>query len=164
MRALAIVPTIALALWATHAAAGEPTPPAKQLQPGPVRVLVANRTQLATGLHALPAGAGWRLDVTSDAQSADIIDLTPGTPARTFTLSVLSRALRFDSMRFVGGHVYRVALRSRGRVSASLVYLYPDPAMAKLPKSGTQRVRFEGDDAPAAADSDGIRPVNKGSL
>src|SRR5437667_1370330 len=91
---------------ATGASAAEKVAP--PLKPTEIRVSVANKSQKALGLRPLPAGAGWRLDLAADADSVDIIDLTPGTPARTTTLPVAGRALRFDALRFAAGHVYRV--------------------------------------------------------
>ncbi|MGZ3425080.1 MAG: hypothetical protein ACXVCV_00460 [Polyangia bacterium] len=96
-----------------------------------VRVSVANKSQKAFGLHA-SAGGGWRLDLEGDGDSADIIDVTPGTPARTITLSVITGTIKFDSVRFAGGHVYRVQLNGKKGSSASLVYLYPDASKLKL--------------------------------
>ena len=129
-----------------------------------VRVSVANRSQKALALRAAAAG-GWRLDLEGEGDTADVIDLTPGTPARTITLAVVTNTLQFDAVRFTGGHVYRVQLNGKKRPSVSLVYLYPDPSKLKLPptkKTSAQRVRFDGDDAPAR--DDGITRVDKGAL
>jgi hypothetical protein len=129
-----------------------------------VRVSVSNRAQKALGLRAA-TGGGWRLDLEGDGVSADVIDLTPGTPARTVTIAVITNTIRFDSARFAGGHVYRVQLNGgpKGPL-ASLVYLYPDAAPAKMPakKAGPQRVRFDGNE-PETKD-EGISRVEKGSL
>ncbi len=127
-----------------------------------IRVSVANKSQKALALHPTAAG-GWRLDLEGDGTSADVIDMTPGTPARTLTVQVVMSTLKFDSARFAGGHVYRVQLNGGKRPSVSLVYLYPDASVAKMPKKpATQRVRFDSNDAPAA--DDGIARVDKGSL
>ena len=133
-----------------------------------VRVSVANKSQHALGLRALPAGAGWRLELAaSDGDSADVIDVTPGTPARTLTIAVVGRTLTFDALRFAGGHVYRVQLRGDKRgASWSFVYLYPDAAALKLPppKAGAaERVRFEADDDNARDDGAPAR-TEKGAL
>lgn len=129
-----------------------------------VRVSVANRAQKAVGLHALDGG-GWRLELAVEGASAEVIDLTPGTPARTLSIAVVAGTLKFDSVRFAAGHVYRVQLNGTAKgPSVGLVYLYPDATAAKLParKSGTQRVRFDNDEAPAK--DEGITRVEKGSL
>lgn len=128
-----------------------------------VRVSVANKSQHAIGLRALPGGAGWRLELAAAGDGADAIDVTPGTPARMLSVPLIGRALAFDALRFAGGHVYRVQLRGDRRWS--FVYLYPDPATLKLPpkKSGAERVRFDDNDAPARDDGAPAR-VDKGSL
>jgi hypothetical protein len=126
-----------------------------------VRVSVANKSQHAIGLRALPGGAGWRLELAGAGDAADIIDVTPGTPARTLSVAVVGRMLAFDAQRFTGGHVYRVQLRGHG--AWSFVYLYPDPSTLKLPKKGTERVRFDADDS-AAPDDGAPARTDKGSL
>lgn len=129
-----------------------------------VRVSVASKSQHAIGLRALPAGAGWRLELAADGDGADAIDVTPDTPARRLSVPVVGRTLRFDALRFAGGHVYRVQLRGDRRWS--FVYLYPDPATLKIPakKSGTERVRFDDDDGAPAKDDGAPARVDKGSL
>lgn len=143
-------------------AAAEPLP-VKHVEA--VRVSVASRSQHAIGLRALPAAAGWRLELAGDGDSAEVIDVTPGTPARMLSVPVVGRTLTFDALRFAGGHVYRVQLRGDKRTTWSFVYLYPDPATLKLPpkKSGAERVRFDENDAPAADEGAPAR-VDKGSL
>ena len=127
-----------------------------------VRVAVGNKSQSAIGLRALPGAAGWRLELAGGGDAADIIDVTPGTPARTLAVVVVGRVLTFDALRFTGGHVYRVQLR--GQKAWSFVYLYPDPATMKLPaKKGTERVRFEPDDDGAVDDGAPAR-TDKGAL
>ena len=162
MRGLAFVVT-ALGVAST-ANAFEPLP-VKHIEA--VRVSVSNRSQKALGLHATPSG-GWRLDLEGDGVSADVIDLTPGTPARTVTIAVITNTIKFDRVRFAGGHVYRVQLNGGPKgPSVSLVYLFPDGAPAKMAPqgkkaSGAQRVRFD-DNEPATKD-EGISRVEKGSL
>ncbi len=158
MRALALG---IVSSWCAIAAA-EPLP-AKHVEA--VRVSVANKSQHALALRALPAGAGWRLELAGDGSTADAIDVTPGTPARTLAVAVIGRALKFDPLRFSGGHVYRVQLHGDKHGAWSFVYLYPDPAMAKMApkKRGTQRVRFDGDQA-AESDDGAPARVDKGSL
>lgn len=132
-----------------------------------VRVSVANRSQHALGLRALPAGGGWRLDLAGDGDTAEIIDVTPGTPARTLTVAVIGRMLKLDPLRFAGGHVYRVQLNGDKRPSWSFVYLYPDAATLKLPprKAGAaERVRFDAAEAAAADGDDAPARTDKGAL
>jgi len=158
MRGLAL----GLVLSCGAIAAAEPLP-VKHVEA--VRVSVASRSQHAIGLRALPGSAGWRLELAADGDSADVVDVTPGTPARTLAVPVVGRTLKFDALRFAGGHVYRVQLRGDKRTTWSFVYLYPDPATLKVPpkKSGTERVRFDENDAPAADEGAPAR-VDKGSL
>ncbi|HEX6836824.1 MAG TPA: hypothetical protein VF334_09645 [Polyangia bacterium] len=153
---------LGLVLSCGAVAVAEPLP-AKHVEA--VRVSVASRSQHAIGLRALPAGAGWRLELAADGDSADVIDVTPGTPARMLSVPVVGRALTFDALRFAGGHVYRVQLRGDKRSAWSFVYLYPDPATLKVPakKRGTERVRFDDNDAPATDEGAPAR-VDKGSL
>ncbi|HEX8953559.1 MAG TPA: hypothetical protein VF945_17000 [Polyangia bacterium] len=148
--------------WCALAAA-EPLP-VKHVEA--VRVSIANKAQHALALRALPGGAGWQLDLAADGDGADVVDVTPGTPARTLALTVVGRTLRFDALRFAGGHVYRVQLRGDRRAAWSYVYLYPDPATLKLPraKAGTERVRFDADEAAAPADDGAPARTDKGSL
>lgn len=130
-----------------------------------VRVPVAGKSQRAIGLRALPGGAGWRLDLAADGEQADVIDVTPGTPARTLAVTVVGRTLKLDAPRFAGGHVYRVALRSGAHSAWSYVYLYPDPSQLKLPvrKGGAERVRFDDHDS-AGSDDGAPARTDKGSL
>jgi hypothetical protein len=155
---------LALGLVCSWAALAAAEPPPVKHAPSTIRVSIANRSQKALALRATAAG-GWRLDLEVDAVSADVIDLTPGTPARTVTLEVVTNTIKFDKVRFAGGHVYRVQLNGGKRPIVSLVYLYPDVSAAKLPpkKAATQRVRFDTDDKKPAGD-DGIPRVDKGSL
>ena len=159
MRGLAFVAVVS---WCALATA-EPLP-VKHAEA--VRVSVANKHERAVGLRARPGGAGWQLELAADGQSADVIDVTPGTPARTLAVTVVGRTLKFDALRFAGGHVYRVQLRGDKRMAWGFVYLYPDPAalkMAPAKKGGAERVRFDPDEAPAADDGAPAR-VDKGSL
>jgi hypothetical protein len=158
MRALAFVLLLSLPC------AARAELPAKHAES--VRVSVLNRAQKALGLRALEGG-GWRLELTSESVSADLIDMTPGTPARTLTVAVVGGTLKLDGVRFIAGHVYRVQLNGGAKPSVGLVYLYPDASAAKMStkKAGTQRVRFDADEPPAAGTKDeGISHVEKGSL
>ena len=160
MRGLAFVVTLGIVSWCALATA-EPLS-VKHVEA--VRVSVANRSQHALGLRALPGAAGWRLELAGAGDAADIIDVTPGTPARTLSVAVIAHALLFDALRFTGGHVYRVALRGDKRATWSFVYLYPDPATLKLPaKKGTERVRFDPDESVDLDDNAPAR-TEKGAL
>jgi hypothetical protein len=158
MRALAF---LAVATWCALAGAELPV---KHMDS--VRVSVANRSQKALALHAA-AGGGWRIDLEGDGVSADIIDVTPGTPARTITVAVVMNTLKMDSVRFAGGHVYRVQLNGGKRASVSLVYLYPDAAKMKgapvVKKGGAQRVRFDAGES-AGSDDGAPERTEKGAL
>ncbi|MDB4965436.1 MAG: hypothetical protein JWN44_1125 [Myxococcales bacterium] len=155
MRASAVGILLLAALTANAAEKAVP------LEPTEVRVAVANRSQKALGLRPLPTG-GWRLDLPSNADTADIIDLTPNTPARTITLSIVGRALRFDAIRFTGGHVYRIQLKTGPSPSTStLVYLYPQPSTEPRHRA-PQRVKFSPDERPT--DDSPLSTVDKGSL
>ena len=146
--------------WCALAVAVAEPLPVKHI--GAIHVSVANRKQKALGLHALRSG-GWRLDLEGDGDSADVIDLTPGTPARTFTVAVITNTLKFDALRFVGGHIYRVQLNGAKRPSVSLVYLYPGAPTAQRPKkAAAQRLRFDTEETPTHGD--GISRVDKGKL
>ena len=158
MRGLAFV---IVASWCLSAAA---EPAVKNGET--VRVSLAGRSQRAVGLRY--AETGWSYDGARERTRADLIDMTPGTPARTLSVTIVGNTLKLDGVRFVGGHVYRAQLSGGARPAPTvlLLYLYPDPATAKLPskKAGAQRVRFDSSDEPAATDDSGIKRVEKGSL
>jgi hypothetical protein len=133
-----------------------------------VRVSLAGRSQKAVGLRWTDGG-GWLFEVAPERTHAELIDMTPGTPARTLSVPIVGGVLKLDGVRFAGGHVYRAQLSGGARPAAQvmLLYLHADPAVAKLPaKKGTERVRFDGDEAaaPEADDGVGISRVEKGSL
>lgn len=169
MRGLAFVVVCATSalgvVCATSALAAAEPLPVKHVEA--VRVSVANKAQHALAVRALAGGAGWRLELAADGDSADIIDVTPGTPARTLTLAVIGRALKFDALRFAGGHVYRVQLHGDKRDSWSFVYLYPDPSTLKLPPrkpNSAERVRFDADEAAPSKDDGAPARIDKGAL
>lgn len=149
---------VVLSLWSAGALA-EPLP-AKNAED--VRVSVANKPRHAFALRPLAAG-GWQLDLGADADRAELIDVTPGTPARTLSLPVLARTVRFDAARFVGGHVYHVSLRAGARVTSGFVYLHPAAALKVRARGRAERVRFDPDETPRD-DGEGIGVVDKGSL
>lgn len=155
MRFLAFV----ISSWCVIAAA-EPTVKNGET----VRVSLAGHAQRAVGLRF--TDAGWSFDVATQRTRAELIDVTPGTPARTLSVAIVGGTLKLDGVRFAGGHVYRAQLLGGARPAPTVVllYLHPDPAAAKVPakKAGAQRVRFDSDEP--AADDSGISHVEKGSL
>jgi len=130
-----------------------------------VRLSVNQKSRRATRLRPSPSGEGWRLELgsTSANGAADVFDVTPGTPARTLAVSINGGSILFDRVRFAGGHVYRVQLRTDGKAGASgFVFLMADPPAKEPVRRGTERVRFDTDE-PAPGD-DGIKPVDKSPL
>ena len=151
-RALAL-----LTLTLASTAQAEPLVPKNAVE---VR-LSAPRGKRAFALH--PTKDGWLLELGPSAANgvAEVIDLTPGTPARTVALSVLGGQLRFDRARFAGGHAYRVQLRFDGKLGASgLVYLTPEAPAKDAPKKTIQRLRFDPDES-ASPTGDAIQTVDK---
>ena len=129
-----------------------------------VRVAVAGRE--LRGLQVRPTTEGWRLELGAQRGSgaAEVIDVTPGTPARFVTVAITAGEVLFDRVRFVGGHVYRVQLRVDNQPSASgYVYLVPETPVKEAPRSRTERVRFDGNEQEAKHDV-GIAPVEKSPL
>ena len=105
MRGLAFV-FASSCILATGAAQAEPS-----RQSETVRVSLAGRAQRATALRWVGGGGGgWQLEVATDRTRAELIDVTPGTPARTLSVPVVGGALSLDAVRFAGGHVYRAQL------------------------------------------------------
>lgn len=153
MRGLAVMMVLSsAAAWA------EPLPARNA---GDVRVAVANKVRHAFALKAVADG-GWRLELGADAERADLIDVTPGTPARTLSVPVIARVVKLDGVRFVGGHVYHLALRSGARTASGFVYLHPVAAAKQAPRGKVERVKFsDGDNKPS---DDAIGTVDKGSL
>ena len=129
-----------------------------------VRLTVAQKTRKA--LRLKPASEGWRLQLggVGERGVAEVFDVTPNTPARTFTLPVSGGDLLFDRTRFSGGHVYRVQLRAGDRPGASgFVFLVADPPAKELPRKRAERVRFDANE-PAQPSDDSIQPVAKAPL
>jgi hypothetical protein len=128
-----------------------------------VRLVVAQKPRKA--LRIKPTASGWRLELGGARANgvAEVFDVTPGSPARTFNLAVSGGEVLFDRDRFTGGHAYRVQLFSDGRAGASgFVYLVAE-APVKVAPHGAQRVRFEAEEAPPppARPSDEIQPIKK---
>jgi hypothetical protein len=135
-----------------------------------VRVSVAARPQRALGVRATPDQSGWRLQLRAPVEGvAEVFDVTPGTPAITFTLRLVAGLISFDLARFAGGHTYHVAVKSASATgsgtSTGLVYLYPNATTLKQPRrAAATRVRFDEHEAKAPAGSDEIVAEKKGSL
>ena len=129
-----------------------------------VRVAVSGRE--LRGLQVRPSTEGWRLELGAQRGSgaAEVIDVTPGTPARFVTVAITAGEVLFDRVRFVGGHVYRVQLRVDGQASASgYIYLMPETPVKEAPRSRAERVRFDANE-PEAKKDDAILHVEKSPL
>src|SRR6478672_2022388 len=91
-----------------------------------IQVKVGSQRRGTIALHARPEG--WRLELSGSTAngSAEVVDLTPGTPARTLSVIINGDELLLDNTRFIANHVYRVQLRRGGvAVESGYVYLYP---------------------------------------
>lgn len=128
-----------------------------------VRLMVAGKARRAVQLR--PSTTGWRLELgTSRARVAEVFDVTPNTPARTFTLAVTAGEVVFDRTRFAGGHAYRLQLfTGDAPLATGFVYLVAEAPAKEAPRRRAQELRFEpAEDAPAADDR--IQPVPKAPL
>jgi len=109
-----------------------------------------------------------RLPGTGGGASADVIDVTPGTPARTLRVMVAGDELLFDGLRFQGGHVYHVQLRRGSEaIGSAFVYLYPEAPQLKDTPRGRQptKVQFAPKETVSdERDDQAIRPVVKRPL
>jgi hypothetical protein len=95
--------------------------------------------QRAVGLQA--GSDGWRIEVGYfNAGTVDVIDVTPGTPARTMRVAVDGTSIRLDPVRFAGGHVYRVQARDddKQQLLSAYVYLYPAATAGPAQKAPTK--------------------------
>jgi hypothetical protein len=130
-----------------------------------VRVQVNRQSKPAFALRPDKDREGWRLAFVDGANgSAELVDVTPGTPARTLAVPINGGELFLDGGRFAGGHVYHLVLRRSGAfVGSSYVYLYPVAPLKEGPRRGPQRVQFVADE-PANPSSDEIQPVSKSGL
>jgi len=140
---------------------------------GPLKVknAVAVRVNMAAGsqrgLGVKPERDGWRLQlslatVNKDTQ-VDVIDVTPGTPARTVSVVLHGDEAVLDGQRFEGGHVYRVQLRSTAGLDSAYVYLYPSASASAAAKEGPTKLEFAEDERDATGSS-GPAPVKKSAL
>jgi hypothetical protein len=131
-----------------------------------VRLVVAQKPRKALRLKPTPNHDGWRLELGSTRANgvAEVFDVTPGTQARTYNLSISAGEVLFDRARFVGGHAYRVQLFVDGRAGASgFVYLVAE-GPAKVAPRTTQRVRFDAEEPAPAKSADEIQPIKKSPL
>ena len=152
---------LALALLVSLPVAADPL---KAVNAQDVRVPLAAKPLRALGVRGTPEKDGWRLQLRTPSDgTAEVFDVTPGTPAITFTLRLVAGLISFDLGRFAGGHTYHVAVRGKSATSSGLVYLYPDAPIAKQSRAAATRVKFE-DNEPAPAGSDEIVVEKKGSL
>jgi hypothetical protein len=124
-----------------------------------VRLRLGSQHERGIGLKPGRPESGWRLVLApTEAEAADVVDVTVGAPANKWTVAVVGDALMFDASRFVPDHAYRVELRRGARaLGSALVYLYPPPE-----KRGKQQLVFDSDEAPA--DDDGIAVMPKSAL
>jgi hypothetical protein len=130
-----------------------------------VRVKVAGQSKAGFAIH--PGGEdGWRvrLGATQGAVTAELIDVTPGTPARTLRVAVVGGELFLDGVRFHGNHVYRVDVRRAGiSLGSALVYLRPRAQLKEAPRrKEATRVDFASDVTEPVSDE--IAPVTKSPL
>ena len=127
-----------------------------------VRVTMAQGSQ--RGLGVKPERDGWRLQLSlakvSQDTSVEVIDVTPGTPARTLSVLLRGEEALLDGQRFEGGHVYRVQLRSGSGIDSAYVYLYPSGPVAAV-KEGPTKLEFAGDEREGTS---GPAPVRKSAL
>jgi hypothetical protein len=95
-----------------------------------VRVVLGAKKEKGFGLRH--ARGGWRVELgRTQAATAEVVDVTAGTPGNKWEVSVESGALSLDQ-RFIAGHAYRVELRDGSRsIGSTLVYLYPPKIAAR---------------------------------
>jgi len=113
-------------------------------------------------------GTGWRLelaDLPAGGTSAELIDVTPGTPARTLSLVVDGATLHLDDLRFAAGHVYRLQLRKAGAaVAVGFIYLPPRTDDAAPTRRPSNRVDFAEGERPAGDPAELPAPQHKGRI
>jgi hypothetical protein len=135
-----------------------------------VRVKVGGESRIGFGLRPR-AGEGWRLRLVemNHGAHAEVVDVTPGTPARTLRVAMSGGELFFDHVRFQGGHVYRVQLRQGAALAGhAFVYLYPEAVVKEAPRgkesSRPAKIEFREESLNDSSGSDEIIPVRKSSL
>jgi hypothetical protein len=127
-----------------------------------MRLKVGNGTRRGVGLSH--EADGWHLELASvESTIAQIIDVTPGAPARTLTLAIHDGELIFDPRRFAGGHVYQVSLMSDAASQGTRwVFLVPAPTRVKEPTVAPkepQQLKFIEHESTNSDDT--IQPVQK---
>jgi hypothetical protein len=126
-----------------------------------IEVTLAGQRVEGLGLRA--THAGWRLALDKvEAKKAEIIDMTPGIVSVKWTLPIARNEVNFDPGRFIGGHIYRVVIRSSiVELGQTVVYLYPNGHESR---SATKRTMvFSGSDSETPP-SDEIPVMRKGSI
>jgi hypothetical protein len=110
-----------------------------------VRVVLGEKREKAIGLK--PVNGAWKLQLAkTEAELAEVVDVTNGVSGMKWEVTLEDGAVRFDA-RFRGDHAYRVELRhGQKSLGAAFVYLYP-PKMARQ-----QKVQF--DDGDSAGDGE----------
>ncbi len=132
-----------------------------------VRVRVAGEAKLGVGLRARSDGWRLRLQETGGGATAELIDVTPGTPARMLNVMVTGDELLLDTVRFEGGHVYRLQIRRGDRtIGSGFVYLYPAAPLKDMPRSRQPaKMQFTPTETAAdKSDGDSPHPVAKSPL
>ncbi len=114
-----------------------------------VRVALKGKREMGVGLK--PRGNGWTLELAAGPDEvADVFDVTDGANGAKWSIEVLDGAVFFDDERFIAGHAYRVIVRHGAEaLGATLVYLYPPPAMA-----ARHKVTFDDADTSGAGGND----------
>lgn len=148
------------------AASAHAEPPLKALSARQVHVSVASKGK--TALAVRPSPSGWRLELReADNGVAEVFDVTPGSPSRTWTLAMTGGLVTFDRARFAGGHTYRVSLHvDTTTTGVGFVYLYPEPPakIAAPAPPRTQRLRFDNADTHGEDDDETPTVASKGRL
>ena len=104
-----------------------------------VRLVLGEKKEKAIGLKA--QSGGWKLELAkTDAEIAEVVDVTTGVTGMKWEVALADGAIRFDE-RFRADHAYRVEiLKGQKSLGAAFVYLYPPKVAQK------QRVKFEETD------------------
>jgi hypothetical protein len=158
--------TLAIATVAALSASAQAEPQLKALSARQVHVSVASKGK--TALAVRPSASGWRLELReADNGVAEVFDVTPGSPSRTWTLAMNGGLVTFDRARFAGGHTYRVSLHvDTTTTGVGFVYLYPEPPakIAAPAPPRTQRLRFDNADTHGDDDDETPTVAAKGRL
>jgi hypothetical protein len=125
------------------------------------RMLVSVNHHRRGGLGVRPCSDGWHLRLAHSPNGlAELIDVSPRTPARTISQGLDGDELYLDTGRFKGGHVYQLQLR-RGEaiVSRGYVYLYPRSSRSARDCPAPQRLVFGSAEMSEPGDDDGSSPA-----